>query len=190
MSVRNTICRQIASWRFRQAGAELIVCSGAQIRSLELFPISNGHFLLGEGSIFCSHLALERHGANVSIGPRTFVGKGMIACSKSISIGADVLISWGVAIVDHQSHNIDFSLRADDVTSWLKGTKDWTNVSIEPVQICDKVWIGFNASVLPGVTIGEGAVIGAASVVTRDVEPWTVVAGNPARVIKRLVASP
>ncbi|MBV8923397.1 DapH/DapD/GlmU-related protein, partial [Bradyrhizobium sp.] len=55
-----------------------------------------------------------------------------------------------------------------------------------PVVIADKVWIGFNASILKGVTIGEGAVVGACSVVTRDVPPFAVVAGNPARVIRTL----
>ena len=48
------------------------------------------------------------------------------------------------------------------------------------------MWIGFDVTILKGVTIGEGAVIGAKSVVTKDVEPWTVVAGNPAVVVKYL----
>lgn len=52
-----------------------------------------------------------------------------------------------------------------------------------PIVICDNVWIASNVVVLPGVTVGEGAVIGAGSVVTRDVPPMTIVAGNPARVI-------
>ena len=54
-----------------------------------------------------------------------------------------------------------------------------------PITICDGVWIGARAIVLPGVTIGEGAVVAAGAVVTKDVEPWTVVGGNPAKFIKR-----
>lgn len=54
-----------------------------------------------------------------------------------------------------------------------------------PITICDGVWIGARAIVLPGVTIGEGAVVAAGAVVTKDVEPWTVVGGNPAKVIKK-----
>ena len=54
------------------------------------------------------------------------------------------------------------------------------------IVIEDKVWIGINATVLPGVKIGYGAIIGAGSVVTKDVEPMTIVAGNPARFIKKI----
>jgi acetyltransferase-like isoleucine patch superfamily enzyme len=54
------------------------------------------------------------------------------------------------------------------------------------VRIGRAAWIGFDACVLPGVTIGEGAVVGARSVVTADVEPFTIVAGNPARLVRRL----
>jgi acetyltransferase-like isoleucine patch superfamily enzyme len=52
-----------------------------------------------------------------------------------------------------------------------------------PVSVGDRAWIGFRAIVLPGVTIGEGAVVGAGGVVSRDVPPFTIVAGNPARPI-------
>ena len=56
-----------------------------------------------------------------------------------------------------------------------------------PVTICDGVWIGARAIILPGVTIGEGAVVAAGAVVTKDVEPWSVVGGNPAKFIKKRV---
>jgi galactoside O-acetyltransferase len=59
-------------------------------------------------------------------------------------------------------------------------------VKILPVLISDKVWVGFGASILKGVRIGEGAVIAANSVVTRDVRPYTVVAGNPAKTIREI----
>jgi galactoside O-acetyltransferase len=62
-------------------------------------------------------------------------------------------------------------------------------VHLAPVKIQDKVWIGFNAIVLKGVTIGEGAVVGAGAVVTRNVPAYTVVAGNPARPIRELTPS-
>lgn len=68
------------------------------------------------------------------------------------------------------------------------GTHDYTQPNYPlitmPIIIQDDVWIGAGAFIGPGILIGEGAVIGARAVVTKDVEPWTVVAGNPARIIK------
>jgi acetyltransferase-like isoleucine patch superfamily enzyme len=130
-------------------------------------------------------LVFDRENATISIGKRVFISGTIIAAEK-IEIGDDVMISWGVTVVDHNSHSISFSERADDVTNWRKGKKDWTHVKIAPVTICDKVWIGFNALILKGVTIGEGAVVGAGAVVTKDVPAWTIVGGNPARIIREI----
>ena len=63
---------------------------------------------------------------------------------------------------------------------------DWNGVKSSPIIISDKVWIGFDVVILKGVTIGEGAIIGARSVVTKDVEPYSIVAGNPAKFIKKI----
>ena len=62
------------------------------------------------------------------------------------------------------------------------------SVLAQPIRVEPNVWIGFDACVLPGVTIGEGSIVGAKSVVTRNVPPYTVVAGNPARAIRQLDA--
>jgi acetyltransferase-like isoleucine patch superfamily enzyme len=59
----------------------------------------------------------------------------------------------------------------------------------QPIRIGRAAWIGFDCCILPGVTLGEGAVVGARSVVAADVEPFTIVAGNPARVVRRLTAA-
>ena len=64
--------------------------------------------------------------------------------------------------------------------------KNWDVVNSKPIKICDDAWIGMNCIILKGVTIGEGAIVGAGSVVTKDVPAWTVVAGNPAKVVKTL----
>ncbi|TIX81133.1 MAG: hypothetical protein E5V27_17290 [Mesorhizobium sp.] len=66
------------------------------------------------------------------------------------------------------------------------GQKNWSDVGIAPVTIEENVWIGFGVTILKGVTIGKGAVVGAASVVTKDVEPFTVVAGVPAKKVRDL----
>lgn len=73
--------------------------------------------------------------------------------------------------------------------NFYRGEKCWDAVTVRPVVIRDKVWLGFNVIVLKGVTIGEGSVVAAGSVVTRDVPDFTLVAGNPARFIRSLVQS-
>jgi acetyltransferase-like isoleucine patch superfamily enzyme len=112
----------------------------------------------------------------------------LIAAEK-IEIGDDVLIAWGCTLVDHNSHSIRFSERSKDVRDWIKGEKDWKNVVVSPILIGNKVWIGFGAIILKGVTIGEGAIIGSGSVVTKDVPAWAIVAGNPAKIIRELSES-
>jgi acetyltransferase-like isoleucine patch superfamily enzyme len=138
-------------------------------------------------SMITGSLVFDREDAMISIGQRVFINGSIIAAAK-IEIGDDVMISWGVTIVDHNSHSISFSHRANDVTNWRKGQKDWTHVKVAPVKIGDKVWIGVNALILKGVTIGEGAVVGAGAVVTKDVPAWTIVGGNPAQIIREIGA--
>ena len=75
---------------------------------------------------------------------------------------------------------IDYRKNPDN---WILN-KDWTNVKMAPVIIENKVWIGFNAAILKGVTIGEGSVIGAMSIVTKNIPPYSIVAGNPARILR------
>lgn len=141
---------------------------------------------IGDRTIFEGSIAADRAGAQVSIGDRTFIGESGLIAAERITIGDDVLISWGCTIVDHHSHALRWADRRDDVVEYYDGRKDWSKVRIAPVTIENKVWIGFDAVILAGVTIGEGAVVGCRSVVTRDVEPYTVVAGTPARTISIL----
>jgi acetyltransferase-like isoleucine patch superfamily enzyme len=147
----------------------------------------NCNVTVGIKSIIEGIIIFERDSAEVTIGERVFIGGGThIIASKKIEIGNDVLIAWGVTIIDHNSHALSFSKRKNDVLDWHERKKDWTHVKIAPVRISDKVWIGFNSIILKGIQIGEGAVIGAGSVVSKDVPPWTIVAGNPASVIREI----
>ena len=149
--------------------------------------IVNGSvFKVGENSIVHSVISFDREDSKLTIGSRTFIGKSFLVCADEIEIGDDVMVSWGVTILDHDSHNLEFSKRADDVLNWCAGIKDWTHVKVLKVQISNKVWIGCNAIIIRGITIGEGAVIAAGAVVTKDVPPWTIVAGNPAKIIREL----
>lgn len=158
---------------------------GAQVKWLGLRGTA-GRIEVGADSLINCRIAFDAPLGQVKIGERCFIGKSLLVCHRSISIADDVIISWDVTIVDHDSHSLDWRQRASDITNWASGRKDWTDVTIRPVVIETKAWIGFGAKVLKGVTIGEGAVVGAGSVVTRDVPPYTVVAGNPAREIRRL----
>lgn len=142
---------------------------------------------VGNNSIVEANILFEKKGASVTIGERTFIGTGNIVCGHEINIGSDVLIAWGCTIVDHDSHSLTWEQRKDDVINWGKGIKIWDHVTMAPVTIGNRAWIGFNVIILKGVTVGEGAVVAAGSVVTRDVPPYSLVAGNPARVVKSLV---
>lgn len=145
-----------------------------------------GRVTVGDDSIIHARISFDSPGGDVVFGKRCYIGQSHIVCHTGVSFGDDVVVSWGVTIVDHNSHSLEWRFRKNDILDWAKGVKDWSNVKIAPVTICDRVWIGFNAIVLKGVTIGEGAVVAAGAVVTKDVAPYTVVAGNPARVVREL----
>lgn len=142
---------------------------------------------IGESSNVQCQIVLEKENAVVKVGSRTHLGGGaLIDAASCIEIGDDVLIAFDVLIIDHASHSIKFSERKNDVFDWVHNRKDWTSVEQAPVRIMNKAWIGARSIVLKGVTIGEGSVVGAGSVVTKDVPPWTIVAGSPARVIREI----
>jgi acetyltransferase-like isoleucine patch superfamily enzyme len=143
---------------------------------------------IGHGCVVETAIIFERQNAQVKIGDRVFIGCSNLIAATNIDIGDDVLISWGCTIVDHNSHAISWNLRKNDVHAWSQGKKDWTHVESRSITISDKVWIGFNVIILKGVTIGEGAIVGAGSVVASDVAPYTIVAGNPARLIREIPA--
>ena len=141
---------------------------------------------IGEGTIVEGSLVSEREGSQITIGKNTFIGVSLLASSEKIEVGDDVMISGGCFLLDHNSHAIGWTGRKQDVKDWYHGRKDWTNVIVKPIKIGDKSWIGLNVIILKGVKIGEGAVVAAGSIVTKSVPPWTIVGGNPARVIREI----
>jgi len=113
--------------------------------------------------------------AKLLIGDNCGFSGTVIAASKKIIIGANVICGANTTITDSDRHALDYKERATGNTG-----------ECAAVVIYDHVWLGMNAVVLKGVTVGEGAVIGANAVVCKDVPPFSVVAGNPAKVIKML----
>ena len=162
-------------------GINVDLSSQVDFERLRLKP--DCQLTVGKDSQVDGSIIFEREGVSVSIGDRTFMN-ATLSVAESISIGDDVLMAWGVTVLDHNSHSTSFSKRAKSLSDLKLGKKDWSHVKTGSVKISNKAWIGFNSIILKGVTIGEGAVIGAGSIVAKDVPDWTIVAGNPARVIR------
>lgn len=148
---------------------------------------------VGNKCILLNDNIFESSEGFISIGNNTFINSGTKIISRSsISIGDNVTIAWGCMIYDHDSHSIDYRERINDqhqqLQDWQNGNfianKNWDTVNSKPIVIGNNVWLGFDVVVLKGVTIGDGAIIGARSVVTRDIPAWSVAVGNPAKVVK------
>src|SRR4051812_40369815 len=175
----------LLGWTAWRSGA-VSTGAGAAVVWRRIRQVAGNRLSIGQDSIIQANIRFEDSGGEIRIGDRSYIGKSDLVCYRSIVIGNDVIMSWGITITDHDSHSLDWEHRRNDVLDWGKGRKDWTHVAHAPVVIGDKVWIGFNVSILKGVTIGEGAVIGAGAVVSRDVPPYSVAVGNPARVLRKL----
>ena len=127
----------------------------------------------------------------VALGECALVHGARIICDGEVEIGDYALISWNVVLMDTYRVPFDPAQRRAElerVAGRFPPLFTGADVPTKPVRIGRNVWIGFDACVLPGVTIGEGSIVGARSVVAEDVAPYTVVAGNPARVIRHLDA--
>lgn len=124
-----------------------------------------------------------RHPApELVIGDGTFIGHLCgFTVGRSVRIGARCLLASGVQIYDMDGHPLDARRRRAGEPTPANGMR--------PVVLGDDVWVGAGAVILKGVTVGDGAVVAARAVVTRDVPADTVVAGNPARVVKRLATA-
>jgi acetyltransferase-like isoleucine patch superfamily enzyme len=140
-----------------------------------------GRLDIGSHGLISCRFSFDRPEAKIVIGDRCFIGRSHIVAASEVMIGDDVIISWGVTIVDHNSHALSAEDRKDDVLDWARGVKNWSKVKIAPVRLERGCWVGFNAIILKGVTIGVGAIVAAGAVVTKSVPNGAIVAGNPAR---------
>lgn len=160
------------------------------------FQTPQNQIRIGKNSMVGCIFIFESGQGEIFIGDNCFINTDTKLISRSkIYIGDNVTISWGCTIYDHNSHSLDYTERRKDIELQLKDyhngdrfiqSKNWDVVKSRPIIIENDVWVGFDVVILNGVKVGEGAVIGACSVVREDVEPWTVVVGNPAKVVMRL----
>lgn len=149
----------------------------------------------GDDNMLDCRILFESGEGKVEFGNRNYIGNSTIICRSQVSFGNNIFVAWGAYFYDHDSHSINYQDRQADITQQLQDyrngdffikNKNWNVVRTQPIKICDNAWIGMNALILKGVVVGEGAIVAAGSVVTKSVEPWTLVGGNPAKFIKKL----
>ena len=126
--------------------------------------------------------------ARIKIGDYVLMNGARIICDAEITIGDHCLISWNVVLMDTHRVPLDPASRRQTLerAATLAPRRVAGDSPVHPIRIGSNVWIGFDSCILPGVTIGEGSVVGARSVVVEDVPPYCVVVGNPARVLRQL----
>lgn len=151
---------------------------------------------MGDQCLLGVRIISEGENAYFKFGDRVYIGKSNIICRTGIEFENDIMVAWGVTFYDHDSHSLDAEYRKQDIITQIEDYKknkknflqhkNWDVVKSKPIKVCNNAWIGMNATILKGVTIGEGAVVAACAVVAKDVPPYTVVAGNPAVVVKKI----
>lgn len=142
----------------------------------------------GHCTIGAEFIAL--HGGRITVGQNTYIGPSTsIQAKQDIRIGNNVIIANNVILVDNNNHPTDPAMRlqmsacADYMHDPLWS---WEPADSAPIVIEDNVWIGRDSRILKGVTVGKGSIVALGAIVTKDVPPYSLVAGNPARVVKQL----
>ena len=142
---------------------------------------------VGEKTLIDGELMVFNDAGKIEIGESSFVGKGSrIWSGESVKIGAHVFVAHNVTISDTNAHPFSAKERASEYQARMIEGKPYAKGSTltAPVVIGNHVWINFGVSILKGVRIGEGAIVGAGSLVTKDVPAWTFAAGVPAKAIR------
>ena len=132
-------------------------------------------------------IAVDKTGY-IEVGNDCYIANASLVSSVRISIGSRVMIAGGVTVVDSDFHPLGPAERiADSIALSPIGNREKRPAVVSrEVTIGDDVWVGYNATVLKGVSIGAGAVVEPGSVVIRDVPPGVTVAGNPAHIVAGL----
>jgi acetyltransferase-like isoleucine patch superfamily enzyme len=128
-------------------------------------------------------LAASQKGATLEIGNNVGMSGVSIVASEYIKIGNNVNLGANVCIYDTDFHSLDYKIRRNERTWDSDKLNEYTRSS--PVIIEDDVWVGANVIILKGVTVGARSILGAGSVVTKNIPKDSIAAGNPAKVIKQ-----
>jgi acetyltransferase-like isoleucine patch superfamily enzyme len=123
---------------------------------------------------------------SVEVGRYSMLNSVRIICEARIEIGDHALFSWNVVLMDSYREPLDPEQRRRYREEVAAGRPPSVRSAPRPIQIGANVWVGFGSCILPGVSIGEGSIVGARSVVRDPVPPYTIVGGNPARVIRAI----
>ena len=171
------------------AAQSVTVCgNNSDVHGLVEMREGAGYIAVGDDCLIQAHLVAETAKSRIVIGNNVFIGGGTtIDCVDSVEIGDDVLISFECLLMDTDGHPMDLEARRGELPRWKdRGGRNWSGATTKPIKIGRGAWLGARAIVLKGVEIGEGAIIGAGSVVTRSIPPFTLAAGNPARIVRPL----
>ena len=179
-------------WYSGKVPGNVAIADTAYVESVFCFLLFRGErsdaVRIGHGaSVYLGNMFDVGPQGRVTIGDYALVNGARIVCDASVTIGEYALVSWNVVLMDTYRVPFDVEARHAAVARVpeLKQRRLDGRVPARPITIGRGAWIGFDCCVLPGVTIGDGSVVGARSVVRSDVEPFTIVAGNPARMIRR-----
>ncbi len=165
-----------------EVGDNLLLCPRSNIFSLK-GNIKIGNNCLVYGTLYSMDDGKITIGSNTCIFENSFIGS-----QENIVIGNCVIISNNVKIYDNNNHPTDPEVRHKMCMDGFVGDAwTWKHSTILPTIIEDDVWIGERSTILKGVTIGRGSIVASNSVVTKDVPPYSIVAGNPARIVKESI---
>lgn len=130
------------------------------------------------------------YGGKISIGNNVYIGPGTsLQAKESITVGDNVIIANNVILLDNNNHptSPEMRLKMSACEDFIHDELwSWKYAESAPVVIEENVWVGRDARILKGVTVGKGSIVALGAVVTKDVPAYCVVAGNPARVVKEL----
>lgn len=189
LALRTRVLVRYKTRRFEQAcllGDDVAVGPDASCSNRTGDP---GRIRLGDHATVYGVLICGPEG-RIAVGRHSYIGgRTLIESMASVSIGDDVAISHDCYLLDSNSHPTSPATRRSTLREFAKtrlNVERLDETACAPIEIQSNAWIGFNSIILKGVTVGRGSIVACGSIVTSDVPPFSVAAGNPARVVKAL----